>query len=100
MTKTTYEIEFKLCLRKSKARRLVLTYLADIYPRRSYPSEIAREIGLGVNEVFGALNGVRNRYKKEYSLVNLNLVKKEKRNRIYLYSATDLGCDVYRTLIK
>jgi len=93
------DAELIFSLRKSKVRQIVLEYLVSIYLKKSYPSEIARETGLGINEVYGALNGVSNRYKKENSLVNLNLVKKERKDNICVYHATDLGCKTCRLLI-
>jgi len=99
MVKGVCSTELIISLRKSKVRQMVLEYLVSIYPEKSYPSEIARETGLGINEVYGDLNGVSNRYKKENSLVNLNLVKKERKNNIWVYSATDLGCETCRLLI-
>lgn len=78
-------------LRKSKARRIVLSYLSTIYPCKSYPSEIARKTGLRANEVCGALNGSPKRYKKENSLVKLGLVKKEESESLDLYVVTEMG---------
>ena len=99
MTDKVCDAELIILLRKSKVRQMVLEYLVSISPESSYPSEIARETGLGINEVYGALNDVSNRYKKENSLVNLNLVKQERKNNIWVYSATDLGCETCRLLI-
>lgn len=87
-------------LRRSKVRQLVLGYLVSICPGESYASEIAREIGMRLNEVCGALNGSPNRYEKKNSLVNLGLVKKEKGKNLCHYIATDKGCRVWKSLYK
>ena len=81
-----------LALRKSSVRREVLNYLVSVHPLSSYPAEISRKIDRGINDVYGALNGVSNRYKKEYSLIALGLVKGEKQGNVTYYVATDLGC--------
>lgn len=85
------DAELIFALKKSSARRTVLTYLINIYPGNSYPSEIARKTCLRINEVCGALNGSPNRYKKENSLVNLGLVEKVEGENLSLYVATDAG---------
>ena len=92
--------KIRISLRKSKVRREVLRYLVEIYPKKVYASEIVVATGIGINDVYGALNGVLNRYKKGNSLVSLGLVTKEKTNGICFYSATELGCRSCRSLIK
>jgi predicted transcriptional regulator with HTH domain len=100
MTNAGLGPEVRVSLRKSKVRREVLEYLVNIYPKKVYASEIAEETEIGLNDVYGALNGVLNRYKKENSLVSLGLVTKEKTNGICFYFATELGCRSCRSLIK
>jgi len=100
MPKWVCDPKIILALRTSKLRWHVLDYLVRIHPEGSYPSEIARNTGLRANEVYGVLNGVTNRYKKENSLVNLNLVKRERKNNMWIYYATDLGCKTCRSLIR
>jgi len=78
-------------LRKSRVRREVLGYLISIYPSRSYASEIARKTRLRVTDVCGALNGLSDRFKKENSLVDLNLVEKTERDNYIFYRATEQG---------
>ena len=92
-TKIGSEVVFSL--RRSRVRQLVLEYLVSIYPEESYASEISREIRIRLNEVCGALNGSPRRYEKENSLINLGLVKKEKRKNFYQYTATEKGCRVW-----
>ena len=56
MIDMVWDAEVRISLRKSKIRRIVLKYLVDIYPKKSYVSEIAKETDLRRNEVSGALN--------------------------------------------
>jgi predicted transcriptional regulator with HTH domain len=78
-------------LRKSRIRRIVLGYLISIYPSRSYASEIARKTRLRATDVCGALNGLPDRFKKENSLVDLNLVEKTEKDDYIFYRATEFG---------
>jgi len=91
MTDMVWDAEVRFSLRKSKVRRMVLRYLIDIYPKKVYASEIAKETDLRINEVCGALNGSSDRYKKESSLVELGLVEKDEREGTCFYSATERG---------
>lgn len=84
-------------LRKSKARREVLEYLVNIHPDKAYVSIISKSTNIGINEVYGALNGVKGRYKKENTLISLGLVGKEAKNGICLYYATPLGIEVWQS---
>ena len=85
-------------LRKSRIRRKVLSYLISIYPSRSYASEIARKNRLRVTDVCGALNGLSDRFKKENSLVDLNLVEKTQRDNYVFYRATELGAKTLNSI--
>jgi len=85
-------------LRKSRVRRKVLGYLLSIYPSRSYPSEIARKTRLRTTDVCGALNGLSDRFKKENSLVDLNLVEKTERDKYVFYRATQFGAKTYNII--
>lgn len=98
MVNQVCDAEVIFSLRKSKVRRTVLSYLVDIPPKHSYPSEIARETGSRINEVCGALNGSSSRYKKENSLVKLELVEKDEREDIGIYAATDAGKKAWKLL--
>ncbi|MEA1993852.1 MAG: archaellum operon transcriptional activator EarA family protein, partial [Euryarchaeota archaeon] len=61
------DAKIRFSLRRSGVRREVLKYLVSIYPKKSYPAEIARRIDLQRNDVYGALIGSRRRYRKESS---------------------------------
>ena len=87
-------------LRKSKVRREVLGYLVNVHPNKVYISVISKSTEIGINEVYGALNGVKGRYKKENTLISLGLVDKEIKNGICLYYATPFGVEVWRSYKK
>ena len=92
------DAELIILLRKSKTRRMVLGYLAGIYPKKSYAAEIARKTDLRPTDVCGALNGVPNRFKKENSLVELGLVEKHEEKDGCLYSTTKEGREILHSL--
>ncbi|MEA1993358.1 MAG: archaellum operon transcriptional activator EarA family protein [Euryarchaeota archaeon] len=94
------DAKIRFSLRRSGVRREVLNYLVNIYPQKSYPAEIARKIDFRLNEVCGALNGAPGRYKKENSLINLSLVKKDERKHSYLYTATDERRKIWKLISK
>ncbi|MCK4247511.1 MAG: transcriptional regulator [Methanomicrobia archaeon] len=98
MITTVYDPEVVAPLRKSKVRRMVLSYLVNIYPHYSYPSEIARNTNLRATDVCGVLKGLSNRYKKENSLVDLGLVEKSGKKNGHFYNATKIGCKIWRLL--
>lgn len=84
-----------LSLRRSKVRQRVLAYLVVIHPSQSYPAEIARKKNLRRNEVYEALNGTRERYRKESSLVYLGLVEKEEYSDMCMYKSTEKGKKIW-----
>jgi predicted transcriptional regulator with HTH domain len=91
----------KLSLRRSRVRRAVLEYLASIYPRASYPSEIARAIGARADQVLAALTGYKDRYTEDLSLVHLGLVKRVPvRRNMTLYSISKFGMTILRSFSK
>ena len=92
--------EIIFSLRKSKVRREVLGYLVNVHPNKVYISVISKSTEIGINEVYGALNGVKGRYKKENTLISLGLVDKEIKNGICLYCATPFGVEVWRSCKK
>ncbi|MEA1994469.1 MAG: archaellum operon transcriptional activator EarA family protein [Euryarchaeota archaeon] len=83
--------QIALSLRRSKVRRKVLEHLVEIYPQKSYPAEIARKTNLRRNDVHGALNGSRGRYRRGSSLVYLDLVEKEEHSNTCMYKSTEEG---------
>ena len=79
-------------LRRSNIRRKVAEYLFDISPSFSYTSEIAYNVGATSSNVIGALRGMNSRYKKDESLIGLNVVEEKSSSRnIRLYGITPFG---------
>jgi len=81
--------------RRSNLRKRIAEYLYEISPSPSYPSEIAYHVKSTPTNVLGALRGMEPRYKKEESLLHLNLVESyDAGNNIKLYRLTDLGREI------
>ena len=79
-------------LRRSNIRRKVAEYLFDISPSYSYTSEIAYNVGATSSNVIGALRGMNSRYKKDESLISLNMVEEKSGGKnIRLYGITLFG---------
>ncbi len=82
-----YESIIIISLRRSRVRRLVLEYLYSISPYADTLTGIARSTGLTPLQVSRALWGGGG-YKKDQSLINLNLALciMEKRRKLYKIS--------------
>ncbi|HWG90142.1 MAG TPA: archaellum operon transcriptional activator EarA family protein [Candidatus Thermoplasmatota archaeon] len=85
-------------LRRSNARRRVLRFLAR--EGSSYPSFIARNMGLDLPATLGALRGLGERYTADLSLVGLQLVQEvepvSRGSRTKVYEITDAGRAFWR----
>ncbi len=89
------DAEAVFSLRRSRVRREVLSFLARIHPRASYPSEIARAINARADQVLAALRGYGTRYRRDISLLGLGLVREVGRGpKLTLYAATEKGVRV------
>ena len=62
-------------LRRSSVRKKIAEYLFDISPSASYTSEIAHQVKTTPTNVIGAIRGMGTRYKKNESLINLNIIE-------------------------
>ena len=80
-------------LRRSKIRQKIVEYLFDISPSGSYTSEIAYHTKTTPTNVIGALRGMGSRYKKDESLLSLDIIEQisSGSNDIKLYRITDFG---------
>jgi hypothetical protein len=79
-------------LRRSKVRKKIAEYLFDISPSGSYTSEIAYHVKTTPTNVIGAVRGMNTRYRKEESLISLNIVEEINSVKdIRLYKITDFG---------
>ena len=88
-------------LRRSNIRRKITKYLFDISPNSSYISEIAYNVKTTPTNVIGALRGMENRYKKEESLLGLNIVEEIKSGKnIKLYCLTNFGKEIVESINK
>lgn len=86
-------------LRRSSVRRKIARYLFDISPSSSYTSEIAHHVKTTPTNVIGAIRGMESRYRKEESLISLNIVeKKEGGKDIKLYGITPFGKEILEVL--
>jgi len=95
-----YSIELKKpyvirALRRSEIRRKIAKHLFDISPSGNYISNIAYQVNTTPTNVIGAIRGLNNRYKKDESLLNLNIVEEITGvNNIKLYRITDFGKEI------
>lgn len=86
-------------LRRSKVRKKIAEYLFDISPSSSYTSDIAYHVKTTPTNVLGALRGMGTRYKKEESLIQLNIIEQlENNDDIKLYRITDFGKEILESI--
>lgn len=86
-------------LRRSNIRKKIAEYLFKISPSSSYTSEIAYSIKTTPTNVLGAIRGMQSRYKKEESLIDLNIVEECKQgNNIKLYRLTNYGIEIMKNM--
>ncbi|MCK4331968.1 MAG: hypothetical protein KAV40_00115 [Thermoplasmatales archaeon] len=101
---TGYSLDIKRplvirALRRSNIRKKVAEYLFDISPSYSYTSEIAYNVGATSSNVIGALRGMNSRYKKEESLISLNVIEEKSGGKnIRLYGITPFGKEMMETV--
>jgi len=88
-------------LRRSNVRKKIAEYLFEISPSGSYTSEIAYSVKTTPTNVIGAIRGMGTRYKKEESLLNLNIVEKlDSPLNIKIYRLTDFGKEIIQNIKK
>ena len=86
-------------LRRSKVRKKIAEYLFDISPSGSYTSEIAYHVKTTPTNVIGAVRGMNTRYRKEESLISLNIIEEiDNVKDIRLYRITDFGKDILNSI--
>jgi len=86
-------------LRRSSVRRKIADYLFTINPSASYTSEIAHHVKTTPTNVLGAIRGMESRYRKDESLIALNIVElKEGGKDIKLYGLTPFGKEILQTI--
>jgi predicted transcriptional regulator with HTH domain len=88
-------------LRRSNIRKKIAEYLFEISPSYSYTSEIAYNVKTTPTNVIGAIRGMGTRYKKEESLLSLDIVEeKNNKKNIRLYGLTTFGKEVVENFHK
>lgn len=86
-------------LRRSNIRKKIAEYLFEISPSSSYTSEIAYNVKTTPTNVIGAIRGMESRYRKEESLLSLNIVEETTSGRdIKLYRITEYGKEIMQQL--
>jgi len=86
-------------LRRSNIRKRIAEYLFEISPSYSYTSDIAYNVKTTPTNVIGAIRGMDNRYRKEESLINLNIIEERTGGRnIKLYGLTPFGKEIIKSL--
>jgi len=95
---TSPDIKRPLALR---ALKKIAEYLFDISPSCSYTSEIAYNINTTPSNVIGAIRGMEFRYRKEESLIGLDIIELKKGGKdIKLYGITPFGQEVVENIRK
>jgi len=86
-------------LRRSDIRKRIAEYLFEISPSGSYTSEIAYSVKTTPTNVIGAIRGMGDRYKKEESLIALNLVEQiESHSNVKIYKLTEFGKEIINSI--
>ena len=88
-------------LRRSNIRKKIADYLFEISPSGSYTSEIAYNVKTTPTNVLGAIRGMGERYKKDESLIGLQIVEQVTGGKdVKLYRLTDMGKEIIENLRK
>ena len=99
---TSAEIKMPLALRslrRSNIRKKIADYLFEISPSYSYTSEIAYNVNTTPSNVIGAIRGMDSRYRKEESLIGLDLVELKSGGKdIKLYGITPFGKEIVESM--
>jgi len=85
-------------LRRSRVRTEIIMYLYKIYPKESYPAEIARNTGIDPTNILGGLRGMNNRFDESNSLLKMGLVEKIERDSVTYYRLSEPGKELIETL--
>ena len=84
---------------RSNIRKKIAEYLFEINPSSSYTSEIAYNVKTTPTNVIGAIRGMESRYRKEESLLSLNIIEeKNVKGNIKLYGLTAFGKEIIESL--
>lgn len=72
-------------------RTEIVMYLYTIYPKASYPAEIARNTGIDPTNILGGLRGMGSRFDAASSLLNQGVVEKIERSDATYYRLSERG---------
>lgn len=98
MAEAVWAEEILRSLRRSRVRTEIVMYLYKIYPRASYPADIARNTGIDSTNVLGGLRGMGNRFDESNSLLKMGLVDKIERDGMVYYRLSKRGKDLIEGL--
>jgi predicted transcriptional regulator with HTH domain len=87
-------------LRRSRVRTETIMYLYKIYPRASYPAEIARNTGIDSTNILGGLRGMSSRFDESSSLLSQGMVEKLELGDATYYRLSDRGKALVESLQK
>ena len=85
-------------LHRSNVRKKIAKYLFDISPNSTYTSDIAYHTRAAPSSVIGAIHGLDSRYRKNESLISLNIVEQINSNDMRLYRITDFGKEILESM--
>jgi predicted transcriptional regulator with HTH domain len=85
-------------LRRSRVRTEIVMYLYKIYPKESYPAEMARNIGIDPTNILGGLRGMSNRFDESNSLLKMGLVDRIERDNVTYYRLSEPGKDLVESM--
>ncbi|RZN34452.1 MAG: transcriptional regulator [Methanophagales archaeon ANME-1-THS] len=87
-------------LRRSRVRTEIIMYLYKIYPRASYPAEIARNTGIDSTNILGGLRGMSSRFDESSSLLSQGMVEKLELGDATYYRLSERGKALVESLQK
>jgi predicted transcriptional regulator with HTH domain len=87
-------------LRRSRVRTEIIMYLYKIYPRASYPAEIARNTGIDSTNILGGLRGMSSRFDESSSLLSQGVVEKLELGDATYYRLSERGKAMVESLQK
>ena len=85
-------------LHRSNVRKKIAKYLFDISPNSTYTSDIAYHTHTAPISVIGVIHRLDSRYRKNESLISLNIVEPVNSSDMRLYRLTDFGKKILESM--
>jgi len=85
-------------LHRSNVRKKIAKYLFDISPNSTYTSDIVYHTHTTPISVIDVIHGLDSRYRKNESLISLNIVEPVNSNDMRLYKITDFGKKILESM--